>query len=172
MPPLDFSLQPALTLRGMVVDPDGKPLTGVKVTGLSALPDYDEMLEGASFTVTGLNPVRSRDLFFYHRGKALGRVLTVRGDEAQSLMVQLQPCGWVIGRIVNREGKPVPGLRLHFFSDAAVETDGDGRFRAALVPGQKFGLALTYPHSLLRNMGALEVESGQTKDLGEQTLAD
>src|SRR5262249_27306068 len=53
-----LTVRPARTLEGVVVGPDGKPLTGVRVVGLTAMPD-DEVLDGASFTVRGLNPSRS-----------------------------------------------------------------------------------------------------------------
>jgi len=171
---LDLRLQPARALRGRVMGPDGKPLCGVTVRGLSAIPD-DEVLEGASFAVMGLNPLRTRDLVFLHRDKALGKSLSIRGDEPQPLTVQLEPCGVIIGRMVDRGGNPVPDLIVCLGrKDGSVvaETDREGRFRAPVLPGQEHWLGLLSQRRLLRQVGALEVESGKTRDLGNLPLGD
>jgi hypothetical protein len=97
LPALDLLVQSARTLQGTVVGPDGEPLPGAKVIGLTALPEA-ESLNSASFWVTGLNPQRPRDLFFHHRDKALGKLLTIHGNEPEPLTVQLEPCGTVSGR--------------------------------------------------------------------------
>jgi hypothetical protein len=176
LPALDFALQPARTLHGTVLGPDGKPLAGVNVTGLTA-PPRDEVLEGASFTVTGLNPRCSRDLFFHHREKGLGKLLTIRGDATEALTVQLDVWGSVSGRLVGKGGKPVPGVTLWFLRrnqemDAVTQTDRDGRFRASLAPGQPYSLGLQGSRRLLRDVGDFEVVSGRSKDLGDLRLAD
>jgi hypothetical protein len=176
LPALGLTLHPARPLKGTVVGPDGLPLTGVRVIGLTAMPD-EEVLDSASFTVTGLNPRRSRDLTFHHKGKNLGKVLTVRGDETEPLTVPLDPCGSVTGRMVDQDGKPVPGVTVCFGrasipSNVVAETDGGGRFRAALVPGEKHVLLLSGSRRLLRDVGPLEVEPGRSKDLGDLPLSD
>src|SRR5262249_15114468 len=174
---LDLTLQPGRLLRGTVVGPDGQPLTGVKAVGLTALPE-EELLDSASFTVMGLNSRGTRELIFYHSGKGLGTVLTIRGDKTGPLMVQLDPYGLIFGRLVDRGGKPVSGLGLSLHGKdnslyAAAETDRQGRFRVALLPGQKYSLQL-WPGSrrLLKNVSEVEVESGGSKDLGDLTVGD
>jgi RNA polymerase sigma factor (sigma-70 family) len=174
---LEFTLQPARALEGTVVGPEGQPLTGVRVVGLTAMAD-DERLDSASFTVTGLNPQRSRDLFFHHGGKGLGKVLTIRGDETEALTVQLDPCGSVTGRMVDSGANPVPGVTICFLllrasngPNVVAETDTEGRFRAALVPGARYSLLLS-SRRLLRNVGEVAAESGRSKDLGDLPLAD
>ncbi len=173
----DLTLQPARPLRGTVIGPDGKPLSGVAVCGLTSMPD-GEMLEGASFLVEGLNPRRTRELSFHHKEKGLGKCLTIRGDQTKTLTVQLEPCGEVIGRMVDKSGSPASEVKIFFSSEgnglrAAAETDRQGRFRAALVPGlpYKLGIALRLPTSprLLRPVD-VQVESGQSKDLGDLIL--
>jgi protocatechuate 3,4-dioxygenase beta subunit len=173
---LDLALLPARALHGTLTGPGGEPLTGVGVVGLTALPD-EEVLDTASFTVRGLNPRRSRTLFFRHEGKALGKVLTVRGDEAGPLAVRLDPCGWVVGRLVGRRGTPVPGGILYFdpgenILGVLAETDREGRFRAALLPGQSYSLSLYSAGRLLKPVGPVAVEPGRSKDLGDLPLAD
>ncbi len=175
----DLTVQPARPLRGTVVGPDGKPLSGLAVCGLTSMPDA-EMLEGASFLVEGLNPRRTRELSFHHKEKGLGKFLTIRGDEKKTLTVQLELCGEIIGRIVDKSGTPASEVKILFCSEgnglrAEAETDRQGRFRAALVPGlpYKLGIALRLPTSprLLRPVD-VQVASGQTKDLGDLILGN
>jgi RNA polymerase sigma factor (sigma-70 family) len=172
---LDFALQPARTLRGMVVGPDGRPLTGAEVAGLTARPD-DERLGGASFTVTGLNPRGTRHLAFRQAATGLGKALTVRGDETGPLTVRLEPCGSVVGRLVDKDGRPVPGVTVCLGAGngfgVTAETDRDGRFRAAVLPGQKCSLWLSNARRLLKAVGQVEAASGRSKDLGDLPLAE
>jgi RNA polymerase sigma factor (sigma-70 family) len=171
---LDLKMQPAHSRAGTVVGSDGQPLAGVTVGGLTAIPD-NELLESASFTVAGLSPGRSRNLLFHHRGKGLGKGLTIRGDEREPLTIRLDPCGSVVGRMVDKGGKPVPGVTVPFVPSAGganvlAVTDREGRFRAALVPGEKYSLGALGPRRLLRAVGAVEVESGRSTDLGDLPL--
>jgi RNA polymerase sigma factor (sigma-70 family) len=173
---VDLKLQPARSRAGTVVGSDGQPLAGVRVVGLTAIPDI-ELLECASFTVVGLNPGRSRNLFFHHRGKDLGKVLTIRGDEPEPLTVQLDPCGSILGRLVDKSGRPVPEVTISFLpgvngANVIAVTDREGRFRATLVPGEKYSLGPLSSHRLLRAVGQVEVESGRSKDLGDLPLSD
>jgi RNA polymerase sigma factor (sigma-70 family) len=173
---LDLTVQPAQRLQGFVIGPDGKPLTGVNVAGLTAMPD-DELLETPSFNVTGLNPRHTRTLVFHHTRKGLGKVLTVRGDETKALTVQLDPCGSALGRLVDQRGKPVPELEVGFVRGTngpaiLAKTDRDGRFCVSLVPLQRYSLRPSSSGRLLRDVGEVAVESGHSKDLGELTMAD
>jgi hypothetical protein len=170
---LDVTVQPARPLRGTVIGPDGQLLRGVRVCGLTSMPDA-EMLEGSSFLVEGLNSQRTRELSFHHQEKGLGKVLNIRGDETKALTVQLEPCGAVIGRVVNRAGRPVPGVSIRFGRadyglDAKAETDHQGRFHVALVPGFQY-YCFQYHWTLPtqpRPIHVLTVESGKTIDLGD-----
>jgi RNA polymerase sigma factor (sigma-70 family) len=175
---LDLTVQPARRRRGTVVGPDGKPLSGVRVSGLTSMPDA-ETLERASFTVEGLNPRRTRQLIFHHREKGLAKVVTLRGDEPKPWTVQLETCGWISGRLVDKNNKPVPGEMvictppgIHGLEVTAAKTDAGGRFRLGLVAGQNYSLRLSSIRRLLREEDAVEVESGRSKDLGDFPLGD
>jgi hypothetical protein len=173
---LELALQPARTLQGTVLQPDGQPLSGVNVIGLTAMPDYD-VLETESFTLTGLNSRLTRDLFFHHRDQNLGKVLTINGDETRPLKVQLEPCGTVIGRLVDKAGKPVLGVNLGLFrsgdgySFLNTVSDAHGGFRMeGLVPKAKYSLSSS--RRLLKDVGQVEMESGGSKDLGDLSVDD
>jgi RNA polymerase sigma factor (sigma-70 family) len=173
---LDLSVQPAIGLRGRVLGPGGEPLTGVRVSGLTSMPDA-ETLGSPSFTVERLNPRRTRDLFFHDRDRDLGKVVTVRGDQTEPLAVQLEPCGWVVGRLVDKRGRPVPAVAVSlspgsYGMEVWAQTDEHGRFRAALVAGPKYVLGLSSPRHLLSRVGAVEVESDRSHDLGNLILDD
>ena len=114
-----------------------------------------------------MNPRGSRTVFFHNRKLGLGNTLIIRGDQPEPLTVQLQPCGSLVGRLVNKSGKPLPDLYVNpdgkdgcLFTLAT--TDRQGRFRVALVPGRKYWL-----QPLLRDGQAVEVNSGEVKDLGD-----
>ena len=96
------------------------------------------------------------------------------------MKVQLQPCGSVVGRLVDKGGKPVADTIIYFCRQGyvafwpggfQVKTDRDGHFRAeGLVPGQKYmmtrhvsNLADTLPR-------AVTVESGKKNELGDLTV--
>jgi RNA polymerase sigma factor (sigma-70 family) len=181
---LDFTLEQAPPVPGTVVGPDGQPVVGARVVGLTSMPDV-ETLQGASFTIEGLNPRRTRRLTFYHREKGLAKDLTIRGDQTKELTVQLEPCGVVCGRTVDRAGHPLAGVVISCGNPeqhlrARAETESDGRFRVPLVPGLKYGLVAEVAGNRLKTqdearkdvtrLGEFEVESGQTKDLGDLSL--
>jgi RNA polymerase sigma factor (sigma-70 family) len=174
---LDFSVRPARGLKGTLIGPDGEPVVGALVCGLTSMPD-PETLTSESFTVEGLNPRCTRELSFHHVEKGLGKVLTIRGDEPEPLTVRLEPCGVVVGRLLDRANKPKQGQPVcfshyDFWLGVNVETDEEGRFRAALVPGLTYDFyfpRLDGPQR--RDRRAAPVEPGQTTDLGDLVFGD
>jgi RNA polymerase sigma factor (sigma-70 family) len=169
----NVTLEPPQTVRGRVVGPDGRPLTGVTAFGLVRMGE--ETLKGAEFTVRGVNPRANRPLVFSHKDKDLGLfVKEWRGEMPGPLTVKLQPCGSASGRVVDLDGRPVAGFRidvngmgLRFPSDGqVVTTDKDGRFRVkGLVPGQVYRIDPLFPAHVV-------VESGGHKDLGDIKARD
>jgi hypothetical protein len=146
---LDVELAPARTVAGTVVGPNGKPLTGVTVSGLTATAslDYPQTLEGASFLVKRLTPGRTRKLIFEHRDKGLAALVTVRGNEKGPLTVRLGPRGSVAGRLLGKDRKPAAGVQVLVGpagivgGELKVRTDREGRFRLeGLVPGERYRL--------------------------------
>src|SRR5205823_4592622 len=73
-------LEPGKTVKGRIVDPSGKPITGVRSTG----PTRREI--GAQrtdrFTLTGIDPGRAQPYFFQHDEKKLGTVVLIKADRA------------------------------------------------------------------------------------------
>jgi Carboxypeptidase regulatory-like domain len=172
----DVALERPQERKGRVVGPDDQPLTGVTVIGLAPYRFSVETLKGAEFTIRGINPKANRPLVFYHKDKNLGFfVKELRGDTSGPLTVKLQPCGSASGRVVDPDGQPVAGLRLHvpgravrsIGEDRWVTTDNEGRFRAeGLVAGQEYWV-WDAGGSYLRVFATVVVEPGKHKDMGD-----
>jgi protocatechuate 3,4-dioxygenase beta subunit len=157
----DVALERPQERQGQVVGPDGQPLTGVTVGGLTRRPWEEKTLKGAEFTVRDLNPKAPRSLRFRHKDKNLGLFLGyVPAEKDGPLVAKLQPCGSLSGRILDQDGQPLPGVRL----DIGATTDNEGRFRVeGLIAGKydvRQGPQVPYAWGVV-------VEPGKHKDLGD-----
>ncbi|HTU92289.1 MAG TPA: hypothetical protein VMF69_19565 [Gemmataceae bacterium] len=181
----DLTLDPGRSLKGTVLDPDGKPLAGARVAGLKDIGYWEfNPLAGADFTVECLTPNKPRLLQFRHEGKKLAAALVLRGDRKEPLRVRLEPWATLTGRLLTPEGEPMTGVWVHCWTD--VKPDGstyyerlqrvqpgkDGRFRIeGLAPGSKYELSVTKGSLKLDIAGGnpqrLKIKAHRTKDLGD-----
>jgi RNA polymerase sigma factor (sigma-70 family) len=179
----DVALEPALQRKGRVVGPDGLPLHGVTVQGLSPRRDVVETLKGAEFTVRGLNPkAPARLLTFHHKGKNLGSFLKELPREKDGpLIVKLQPCGSLTGRIVDSDGQPVAGFRGElsvgdwggYWGQHQFTTDKQGRFRVeGLAPGLGYSVWQKGKGSVVKIHPGAVAESDKDKDLRDIKALD
>jgi hypothetical protein len=175
---LDFALDPGQSLRIHVQGPDGKPISGLDVHGISSR-DPVEKTDDSELTVTNLGPDEERPILFRHVEKHLGRGVRIGPAElaAGEITVKLQPDAYVVGRLLDEEGEPLSGAAIHAegvpFAYAtrldAVGADADGRFRVVLIPGCRYSLEgrphrrEMYDFSIERD---LVIEPGETRDLG------
>ena len=103
-----IDLTPAEPVRGRLLDPDGKPLTGVQVRGLNRdRGRVVEPLPGTEFVASPPHPDRPRRLAFRHDGRKLVGTAVVAAGLAKPIEVRLEPWGSVFGRLVDTEGRPV-----------------------------------------------------------------
>ena len=136
-PPLtrDFSLERCRQLPGVVVGPDGKPLSGGRVYGKIAIgfwPDLAE--ESAEFTIAGLQPPKQRTLLSIlkvqrrkslagllvseqprtlvaqHEGTRLAGFTDVWWETKGPIKVKLEPWGVVTGTLVDKDRRPHAGI--------------------------------------------------------------
>jgi RNA polymerase sigma factor (sigma-70 family) len=183
----DIALESGRRQRGTIVGLDGRPVAGTRTYSLAGSYWPPEPLPDATFTYVHPGPGQAETVFFIHEAKRLGGFIDVKGDEAGPLRVQLQPTGVLVGRLVDEDGQPRPGVELpvlmlrktrgdtmggsHIIS--RVSTDRDGRFRIeALVPGIRYEIGgppkkgMTfgdgYVHSTWWTLGP-----GETKDWGD-----
>lgn len=153
---LVIELTPAEPVRGRLLDPDGKPLAGVRVRGLrEAGEDWSAPLGPAEFTAAPPHPDRPRRLAFRHDGRKLVGTAVVAAGSAKPVEFKLEPWATVTGRLLDADGKPIArasvfapagkgrdGKAVDTVRIATVYTDANGRFRIdGLLPGVAYDLS-------------------------------
>jgi RNA polymerase sigma factor (sigma-70 family) len=173
----DILLDPGTMPRGTITGPDGKPLAGTEVLGLTAYaqsPNWTHApLKHAEFTVYGLDAREERQLVFIHAAKHLAAAVKVRGDAKEPLAVRLEPWGIITGRLLTEDGKPRPGVLLQIsegsLPNAQCQTDAEGRFRIeGFASGAKYSLQAVHngkPTGQVFN--GLTLKPGESRDLGD-----
>ena len=168
----DFVLDRGIAMAGKLVDPDGRPVGRASAFGLHVLSFWDDV-DGRGLTVTGLERDRPRQVLFLNAERTLGRVITLPGDERGPLTVTLQPCGTLVGRVIDGQGRPRPNVGVSSsvqigtfgLAHQQARTDADGRFRiTGLLPGLSYGLAID---KRSERVDDITVRSGEVKDLGD-----
>jgi RNA polymerase sigma factor (sigma-70 family) len=190
---LDLELTCGAARTGRLVDPDGKPVVGAMVYGLSSGWGM-KTVHGASFEVVGLEPGRPRTVSFVHKDRRLaGSVAVEPGDGP--LEVRLAPCGSAIGRAVDEDGRPLAGALVELVlydrrgeqipkgigfwpPDESWSADQEGRFRIeGLSPdltvrvgfrhGSRPDVFLVPEKSKEAVLHHVTARPGETVDLGE-----
>lgn len=171
---------------GKVLNPDGKPASGVTAFKMTACYDYPQKLKDGTFTAIALEADHPRTVLFADADKKLAAWAELKGGE-KDLTVKLEPWGKLTGRLVDAEGKPVFGATVTAFPKQGVKhmaftnvvrdnkaaTDKDGRF-VLEVPG---GPAEYMPGFSLKNkyldtgyrpaMKGHTVKPGEATDVGD-----
>jgi hypothetical protein len=185
---VEVGFDPGKTVALKVTDPDGKPLAGANAVGTGT----DRL--GAMTFPTGEIPVRGLDprdkprrVFLLHPGRALCGEVEVRGDEKEPPVVMLRPCGAVTGRVVDHQGKPVPGavVAVQMRDGVADEfirqklyrndftADKDGRFDCGpLFPGLEFDIFAGRPGIRVMSAGpaAVTLKPGERREIDIKLL--
>jgi hypothetical protein len=185
---VDIPLDPGRAIAGKVVGPDGKPVAGVMIAGLTGFPQAYTALSGDAFTVLAVFQDENRTVMAFHRNKKLAGTIVVRGSDKELVVLRL--CGWgaVTGRIVNKDGVPVAGaaVRLWYKRQPAAplntllirgdpaKTDAAGRFRIDIpYPGIEFTLIARRETVSGRHLVSVgTVKAGQTKALDDIVLKE
>jgi len=180
----DLTLIPGPEPVITILDPDGAPLAGARVSGIPpadlAREGWWQSREKARFPVTGLTEHRIRVVLIHHEGRRLAGSLAVRDSEPGSLVVRLRPWGTVSGRLIDRDGRPRPGVRLSYqgprfsnwstrFFPRDVMTDGQGQFSfEGLVPGREYILNVAAVDVPGPRVGEVHLLGhGEVKSLGD-----
>lgn len=143
----EVRLAPAAAIEGLVLDSRGAPLPGASVS--LAFTDHRVRREptfsgpDGRFRFGGLAPGRF-DLHVYFQGHRAQEIPGVEAPTAEPLRVTLRPARSLTGRVVDREGRPIPGVivsaaetrelqmadesQTGSSSRSAGETDSEGRF--------------------------------------------
>jgi hypothetical protein len=181
----ELVLEPGLSVGGRLVDPDGRPVTGATTSGLrnyvGGIPVQTTLLDDAEFTAIGLDPASPRIVWFLNKPRTLGAAVVLPGPGAGPgrgpITVTLQPCGTLLGRMLDADGQPKrnvevmamiqhESLRSGGFGADVARTDVDGRFRiTGLIAGVTYRLSgLDVPR-----MAAMDItlRIGEVRDLGD-----
>jgi RNA polymerase sigma factor (sigma-70 family) len=164
---VDLELARGLSREGRLVGPDGRPIVGTMAYGLCARWGNVQTLDRAStFEVRGLEPGHPRLLIFTHKDRKIVGSVVLKDEDMKSttpLEVKLVPAGAVTGRVVDEDGQPLAGARLHVMMyernrrtnlpqsprsfwpcDEPFTADAQGRFRVeGFVPGVAADVSVT-----------------------------
>jgi protocatechuate 3,4-dioxygenase beta subunit/5-hydroxyisourate hydrolase-like protein (transthyretin family) len=174
---VDLMLDPGKTIPGRVVGPDGEPVEGASLYGLTDHFRYWQGASGSTFEVLSMAPDEPRLVQARHESKKLAGSVVATADGESPLTLRLAPWGTLTGRIVDDAGQPRAGLELT--SDGIdhetgampdrVKIDADGRFRVdGIVPGLKYTLQVWDGKTVVGSVGGgVVVAPGETKDLGD-----
>jgi RNA polymerase sigma factor (sigma-70 family) len=180
---VDLQVDPGRSLELSVVDPDGRPVEGLKALGVAPMPSIEPQASSV-VKVRALDPTRPRRVYVYQLDRKLVGSTWLKGDEVGLLTVRLVPWGTIVGRVLDSEGNPVAtqpanqvstslatpedeGLTRPNPVTSPIRSDKDGRFRIeALVPGLRYSQTL----GRFRNDPGFKdvvVAPGEIKDLGD-----
>ncbi|HEX6862427.1 MAG TPA: carboxypeptidase-like regulatory domain-containing protein, partial [Thermoanaerobaculia bacterium] len=122
-------------LEGRVVDADGAPVAGARVSVSGDRPDAEARTgTDGGYRFSRVLPGRQR-LEVRHADFGLAVEMVEMAGPRTRFDVRLPRATIVQGRILGRDGSPVdaPSLRV---DDEPVEVDAEGRFRFSLSPGE------------------------------------
>jgi hypothetical protein len=184
----DLQADPGRSVDVSVVGPNGRPVTEMKVKGMSdsyATAPYPQFSD--RFTVYGFDPSTPRRVVVMQTERKLIGSVVLTGNEAGRVVIKLEPWGSVTGRIVDDEGRPRKAMcvgspngsenkqvQTHDILPGADWNDGiragnDGRFYVeGLVPGVRYSAVartgFERPGDLFKD---IIVSPGEAKDLGD-----
>lgn len=191
--PIRLALDPAASLSGVVVDPEGRPVPGASIEpapqaqrSLNLIRSQGKVRTGPDgrFRLTGLLPTGTYELTATVQGFATTRRkarTAAPGRPSPEVRIVLDPGRTVLGQVIDEGGRPIAGAALLLFINQRfgqiterfkASSDDTGRFEIRGVsPGphellvQRAGFAQTHRTEVL-----IPAET-KTADLGAITLA-
>ena len=179
----DLQVDRGRVVLGRVVDPDGKPLPGCRISGL---PDFYTRLDphaSADFRVLALGRDDTRVLLAVHKGKRLAGIAVIHPGDAGPISLRLAPWGTISGRLVDAGGQPRPDILMTsrglygkevdpaagFVPNDFIKVADDGRFKVdGLIPGLKY----TFETRKGRKFDGYVLQDVSVKDSGTTELGD
>ncbi|MBM4087666.1 MAG: carboxypeptidase regulatory-like domain-containing protein, partial [Planctomycetes bacterium] len=151
---VDFTLGRGAELRGIVVDPRGRPVSKA-IVRLGAIWSRATTKDDGTFSLHGLKPDQEVSLCAHSPDHALGAIVAVtpNRDHAEPIIIKLAPCVKMTGTVVDGNGKPIQEARVRvqqhisrpssarwIMEIDSAQTDGQGRFALRLLPGTEHDL--------------------------------
>jgi hypothetical protein len=180
----DLIVDPGQSLACKLIDPAGRPITGVRARGLTPVSYWTQRpLGGAECNLLALHAKKPRWLVVLHLERQLGASVEVSAGEKEPFSIRLGPTGTVTGRLLDPQGQPWKrqGIRVYFEKRGrdylhqhlpeVISTDDEGRFRIpGVIPGLIYQINVAgRPANLTIGSVAtgLSLEAGKTRDLGD-----
>jgi beta-lactamase regulating signal transducer with metallopeptidase domain/protocatechuate 3,4-dioxygenase beta subunit len=185
---VEFQLDPGAKVRMRAIDPQGNPVTGLKMAGRCqrGWPEFDVKPE-AEFDVLTLAPAEDRMVLIRNEERKLGKVVHVKpGDDKNGpVTVMLEPLATIVGRVVDADGNPVSGATVRSDPQPGgdfslhlneVPSGKDGRFIVPDVPiGCEYNLVAESGLAVNNRRCAFfqnaKLLPGESTDVGEIRLA-
>jgi hypothetical protein len=162
-----LELDPGATKVLRPVDPDGRPLAGVRYKE-GQEDRWSDPDQGAERGVTGIGPGSTRGQTLRHDERRLAAWVEITPDTPSPFAVTLKPWATATGRLVDPDGKPLAGRVLYGLPDYIV-TDGEGRFRIEKLPPEHgFDVLASRDGTVFgRFPERVSARPGETRDLGD-----
>jgi len=114
------TLKRAVTLKGQVLGPDGKPVAEALMVSRLTIDPMALYWRGSSvvvrdgrFELHGCDPEKSYPVCFFDARHKLGATVELSGkQDGEEATVRLVPCGEAVTRLVDTDGKPIIGQAL------------------------------------------------------------
>jgi hypothetical protein len=181
---LDLQVDSGAKVRLRVVDPQGKPVLGVKADGRvqRGRQEFHDKHE-AELDVINLAPAEERMVLLRHEERKLGKAVQVReGDDQKGpVVVTLEPLATIVGRVADVDGNSVSAATIR--SDprpsgdfslrlSQIPAGTDGKFVVTGVPvGCDYNLVVEDSRTSKQHRVAFYekavVRPGETTDVGE-----
>lgn len=149
-----LALAAGATLQGAVLDAEGRPAAGVRVTGCPALyidppgPDPEDLFHAVTdgegrFRWTGMDPARCCVTALPRHDGEVGmsrEVVMGRDTDGAEVLLRLERTAWVVGRVLSPDGAAVPDARVTADPDPC-DTEGGWHAHTESGPQGEFRLA-------------------------------
>lgn len=148
---VDFQFSKGIELIGRILMASGEPVAGARVTDVDWYREYGNSDELGIFTIGGLRSGQKLSLRAEHSGLRLRGKVEVEVQPSTSVEIQVKQYERVkvSGRVVSREGKPMPSVNINLmrwdsqrhrgWDTTVAVTGGDGRFREiGLIVGDEY----------------------------------
>jgi RNA polymerase sigma factor (sigma-70 family) len=176
-----ITVDPGETIRGRILDPDGKPLAGARASRLTEYSGWTMKPLAAEFEAGQIQAGKPRFVLFWHEERKLGAIWRPRLGSSETNDVKLKPNASAVGRMTSKEGEPLSDhtIEVYFrtsgdtvwtpwFPMKTVRTDARGRFELSNLPeGVEFSLRMKPKKVPVPSAHEFRVNSGEAKDLGD-----
>lgn len=164
--PVEVSVRAAETNR---------PVSGASVEFLEANRQGQPRVATLVLQADGTGQTRLAKGFYRYLLKAEGFGLasgfvSVGGPQQAALSVWLNKAATLQGRLVDSQGRPLPGIQLLVGEIFPVQSDTDGRFTVSGLDSRGQDITVQQAGWTLEKSFYIQLTAGQTKDLGNLTL--